>query len=74
MRGRNEVARRIQEKSKMKVYDSTCSILRHNYETEQEYQEERRDAEKHYGFKARVTGGWKFFAYETDYKTWKNQK
>ena len=58
----------------MRIYDNVCTVLRHNYETKKEYLSAYRVAEKHYGFKVRVDGGWKFFQFETDLKTWKGQK
>ena len=39
-----------------------------------EYRNLYKAACQHYGYKARVVGGWKFWEYENDYLTWKNQK
>ena len=50
------------------------SLFRDQFATEKEYRQAYREACQHYGFKVRVEGGWKFFEYETDYRTWKNQK
>ncbi len=57
-----------------KIWNNTMSLFRDQFATEKEYRQAYREACQHYGFKVRVEGGWKFFEYETDYRTWKNQK
>lgn len=56
------------------VYPSCLTIGRDNYATEAEYRSAYRDCCKHYGYKARVDGGWRFFETETDFETWKKQR
>lgn len=57
-----------------KTWDRTASVYRDDYRTEAEYRKAYQECNRHYGFKVRVDGGWKFFQYEDDYRTWKNQK
>lgn len=49
------------------------TIYRNDY-THFEWVEIFNACRRHYGYKAPVVGGWKFFEFETDYRTWKNQK
>lgn len=56
------------------VWDSQMTLYRDDFATEAEYYREFRAAKQHYGFKARVEGGWQFFEFEDDYLTWKRQK
>jgi len=55
-------------------YPPTATLIRAEFENSREYRRYYQDYCKHYGFKARVEGGWRFFEFETDYRTWKNQK
>jgi len=56
------------------IWSNQMSVLRSDYRTEKEYKQAYKDACQHYDFKVRVDGGWKFFAYADDLRTWKNQK
>jgi len=53
---------------------NTMSVYREDYATEREYRKAYQDADRQYSFKARVDGGWKFFAYSSDYDTWRGQR
>jgi hypothetical protein len=69
-------AKRLQE-IKMEnetYYPTTTSLNRDDYPSEAEYKKAYQDCCKHYGFKVRVDGGWRFFEFQIDYETWKNQK
>jgi len=55
-------------------WSNTASLYRNDYRTEAEYKQAYQAYSKHYSFKARVEGGWKFFTYSNDYETWKNQR
>ena len=54
-------------------FPTTMSISREDYTT-YEFRQLYQACNKHYGFKVRVEGGWKFFEFENDFLTWKNQK
>lgn len=62
------------ERSKYEWIDDTTNLYRDLFASYREYLAAYRSACKHYGYKARVFGGWKFFAYSNDYDTWMNQK
>ena len=54
-----------------------CGIYRDykgNFKSRREYLETYKFMCQYYSFKARVTDGWLFFRYSTDYDAWKNQK
>ncbi len=53
---------------------NTATLYRDDFTSYRDYLAAYRSACKHYGYKARVYGGWKFFAYSNDYDTWMNQK
>ena len=55
-------------------YPSQMFLFRDSFRTRAEYLAAYQDCCKHYGFKARVNGGWKFFEFYTDFLTWKAQK
>jgi hypothetical protein len=57
-----------------KVWSSTASLFREDFGTEKEYRAAVKEYSQHYGFKSKVEGGYKFFEFESDYRTWKNQK
>jgi hypothetical protein len=59
---------------KIEHYPAIMSLHRDDYATEAEYRSAYRACCRHYGYKARVEGGWKFFEFEDDFETWKNQK
>lgn len=54
-------------------FPTTMSIYREDY-TAYGFRQLYQACDKHYGYKARIEGGWKFFEFENDYCTWKNQK
>lgn len=56
------------------VWSNTCTIRRENYPSLKDYQQALKDCQQHYGYEIKVEGGWKFFEFETDYKTFKQQK
>ena len=58
----------------LKVYMPTTTLIRSDYRNLAEYRRVYRACCEHYAYKARVSGGWKFFEYITDYETWKKQK
>jgi hypothetical protein len=55
------------------VWNNTCTIFRSEYKTRKAYLIAYRECVANYGFKVRVTGGWKFFSFVTDYATYKKQ-
>lgn len=55
------------------IWDSSMSLFRDDFTTSG-YKQAYRDCCQHYGYKARVCGGWIFWEFVTDYLTWKNQK
>jgi len=59
---------------KTKIYPSTMSLFKSSFASKAEYQKAYQDCNKHYGFKTLVEDGWKFFEFENDFHTWKNQK
>ncbi len=54
-------------------YETSTALYRDEFESRKTYLDAYHDFCRHYGFKARVTGGWMFFAFATDYNTWRNQ-
>ncbi len=60
--------------SDLVIWPNVISVIRDDYKTERAYKQAYHDANRHYAFKVRVDGGWKFFTHSTDYQTWKNQK
>lgn len=56
------------------IYSQTMTLSRDDFRTEAEYRKAYQDCNRHYGYKARVEGGWMFFEFGTDYQTWKKQK
>jgi len=56
------------------LYPPSMTLYRDSFRTRQAYLEAYRDCVRHYGFKVRVVGGWRFFEFVTDYETWKNQR
>lgn len=56
------------------MWPSTLSIYKDNYSSKKEYQQALAEARAHYGYEVRVSGGYMFFEYVTDYETWKRQK
>ena len=56
------------------IWNNTMSLQRDSYKSEKEYRDAYRAACKHYGWKVRVVGGWKFFQFATDYNIWKAAK
>jgi hypothetical protein len=54
--------------------DNKFICLRQDYKTQTEYRRDYQEANKHYGFKVKVDGGWIFFEFSTDYDIYKNQK
>jgi hypothetical protein len=57
-----------------KIWTSTASLHREDFRAEKEYRDAIKEYSQHYGYKVRVEGGYKFFEFENDYRTWKNQK
>jgi len=57
-----------------KVWDSRSTLYRDGFKSKEEYLIAYRQHCQHYGYRARVVGGWKFFEFENDYKTWKKQR
>lgn len=57
-----------------KYYPQIMSIFKDDYPNYHAYYSALREARQHYGYSAKVEGGYKFFEFETDYTTWKNQK
>jgi hypothetical protein len=55
-------------------YPPTLTIYRAVYNSLREWRAAYHDCCQHYGYKARVHGGWKFFETQTDYETWKRQR
>ena len=60
--------------NKFYIVESGVSIYREDYYTRQEYLRDYHDLRKSHDYRVRVEGGWRFFKFEQDYKTWKNQK
>lgn len=60
--------------SKLMYYPPTMSVFAEDYKTARAYLTTLKDCRKHYGYSARVEGGWKFFEFEDDYTTWKKQR
>lgn len=58
----------------IQIYAPIISLYRDCYAKQADYLKDYWDYNNHYGYKVRVVGGWKFFEFEQDYKTWKNQK
>jgi hypothetical protein len=56
------------------LYPQTTTLLKESFDTESEYSSTYRDFCSHYDFKARVDGGWVFFTYFDDFRTWTNQQ
>ena len=54
-------------------YPPKMTVTRDEY-SRKRYYDTYRDFCKHYGYKARVEGGWIFFENLDDFLTWKNQK
>jgi len=79
MKTNEELLKELNATARNKTYVSveefspTMSIFREDY-TAYEFRQLFQACNKHYGFKARVEGGWKFFEFENDFLTWKNQK
>ena len=57
-----------------KIYDTTCTLVREQYSTEREYRMALSECNDYYCYRVRVSGGWKFFQFEDDYRTWKEQE
>lgn len=55
-------------------YEATTTLYYNDFQDRQDYLKAYHDLVKHYGFKTRVEGGWKFFEFESDYNTWCNQR
>jgi hypothetical protein len=79
MNTNEKILRELNATAKNKTYvsaeefPSTMSIAREDYTT-YGFRQLFQACNKHYGYKARVDGGWKFFEFENDFVTWKNQK
>lgn len=54
--------------------ENSITICRTNYEKRSDYLKRYRELCKQYDFKVRLYGGWIFFRYFNDYRTYKNQK
>ena len=55
-------------------WPQTTTLYHESFETYQEYIDTYHEFDAHYGFNARIDGGWMFFEFSTDYQTWRNQK
>jgi hypothetical protein len=55
------------------IWENTISIFRDDYKTKSDYYKAYQECNQHYEYKAHVVNGWKFFQFENDYQTWKNQ-
>lgn len=73
-RDREEWADELAELKRDVIWDSQMTLYRDSFATQAAYLREFRECNRHYGFKARVEGGWRFFEFEDDYLTWKRQK
>jgi len=58
----------------MEHYPQAMYLNRDDYKTAVEYRSAYRACCRHYGYKAKVEGGWKFFEFISDWLTWQNQK
>ena len=57
-----------------KIYPQTMSLFRDDFKNQSAYREALKDCKRHYSYKVRVGGGWKFFEFLNDLETWKKQK
>jgi hypothetical protein len=58
----------------LQYYAPTMYLYRDDYPTRKEYIAVYQDCCKHYGYKARIFGGWIFFETADLYQTWRRQK
>jgi len=55
-------------------FSNTMNLYRDDYEPERAYYRAFKALDKHYGYKVGIEGGWKFFAYASDYDTFLAQR
>ncbi len=58
----------------MQHWPQRLFLYESNYPSDEEYQQELKEARSHYDFSEEVEGGYVFFEYRNDYDTWKAQK
>ena len=56
------------------IYPQVLDLFREDFADKEEYETNFFIYSRHYDYKVQVEGGWKFFEFEDDYRTWKNQK
>ena len=56
------------------VWDPQMTLLRPLLGNVKDYYRRYRECCRHYGYKVRVNGGWKFFEFEDDYLNWRRQR
>jgi len=54
--------------------NNSVFVFRNDFSSRYAYLKAYREHNANYGFKSRVEGGWIFFEFATDYRTWKNQR